>query len=279
MAPKNAGKKGGGCVSEAVLSRVLRVDHSVYDAVREYWNVHIHDLAIARSPIGTPGFFQELDEYRFDKLRYLPNLVDFSAYAGKELLEIGCGVGIDLVRFALGKAIVTGVDLSPKSIQLAKQNFQNLRLPGALDVMNGEVLEFPDNHFDVVYGHGVLQYTPDPQQMVDECFRVLRPGGTAIFMVYNKYSWLSAMRKFTKVELEHEDAPVFRMFSIPEFKRMLSRLSRVRIVPERFPVRTRLHQGLKAKMYNEGFVRLFNMLPRSFVRPLGWHLMAFGTKE
>ena len=42
-----------------------------------------------------------LDEYRFDKLRYLPQVVDFNAYKGKKLLEVGCGVGIE----ALGSPI------------------------------------------------------------------------------------------------------------------------------------------------------------------------------
>ncbi|NOY76792.1 MAG: hypothetical protein GXO76_02860, partial [Calditrichaeota bacterium] len=68
--------------------------------IHHYWNDHIHDLAIAKHPVGTLGFFDDLDEYRFDKLNYLPRVVDFSAYKGKKLLEIGCGVGIDLVHFA-----------------------------------------------------------------------------------------------------------------------------------------------------------------------------------
>jgi len=88
-----------------------------------YWNEHIHDLEVATQPLGSIGFFDELDEYRFDKLRYLPQLVDFSGFSGKKLLEVGCGVGIDLVRFAKGGTDVTGIDLAEVSIDLAKQNF------------------------------------------------------------------------------------------------------------------------------------------------------------
>jgi hypothetical protein len=81
-----------------------------------------------------------------------------------------------------------------------------------------------------------------------------------------------------KVELEHEDAPVLRKYSIPEFKRMLTKFSKIEIIPERFPVKTRLHQGVKALLYNYVFVGLFNTVPRSLVRPLGWHIMAKAVK-
>jgi ubiquinone/menaquinone biosynthesis C-methylase UbiE len=228
--------------------------------------------------VGTLGFFQELDEYRFDKLRYLPRVVDFSAYRGQQLLEVGCGVGIDLVRFAGQGAVVTGVDLAQVSIDLARKNFELRSLAADLRVMNGEALEFKDNSFDAVYAHGVLQYTANAQRMVHELHRVLRPGGQAILMVYNKYSWLNVLSKLMKVELEHEDAPVLRKYSIREFRELLEPFTNVRVVPERFPVKTRLHHGLKATLYNRFFVGTFQLLPKSLVRPTGWHLMAFAYK-
>jgi hypothetical protein len=55
---------------------------------------------------------------------------------------------------------------------------------------------------------------------------------------------------------------------------MLAAFQRVDIIPERFPVRTRIHSGLKARLYNTLFVDAFNLLPKAMVRPLGWHLMA-----
>jgi ubiquinone/menaquinone biosynthesis C-methylase UbiE len=251
---------------------------ALLDSIRVYWNEHIHDLEIATEPVGTKGFFRELDQYRFDKLRYLPQVVNFPTYRGRKLLEVGCGAAIDLVRFARDGAVVTGVDLAETSIELARQNFAHAGLTAELYVMNGEALEFADETFEVVYAHGVLQYTADAQKMVDEIYRVLRPGGQAICMVYNKYSWLNALSKLTKVELEHEDAPVLRKYSVWEFKKLLRPFRRVRIVPERFPVETRLHRGLKARLYNRIFVRAFQSLPRALVRPTGWHLMAFATK-
>lgn len=246
--------------------------------VRDYWNRHIHDLEITKHPVGTPGFFADLDQYHFEKLHHLLRLVDFNAYAGRRVLEVGCGAGTDLVRFARGGAIVTGVDLSSSAIALAARNFEQQGLQADLREADGEHLPFEDDTFDLVYAHGVVQYTPDGQRLVDECRRVLKPGGKAVFQVYNRISWLNALSKLMKVPLEHEDAPVLEKYSAAEFRTLLGGFREIRVVEERFPVKSRLHGGLKGTIFNTFFVGTFNALPRSLVRRFGWHLLAFCSK-
>jgi len=249
------------------------------EQIGNYWNHRIHDLEMTDHPVGSREFFDDLDDYRFDKLHYLPRLVDFGGFAGQRVLEVGCGIGTDLVRFARGGARVTGVDLAETAIELARQNFA---LHGVvaedLRVANGEALPYANDSYDVVYGHGVLQYTSNAPAMIRECHRVLKPGGTGIFMVYNRVSWLNAMSKVMKVALEHEDAPVLKKYSIAEFRSLLAPFREARIVPERFPVKSRLHKGWKGVAFNTMFVGTFNALPREWVRPLGWHLMGFCRK-
>ena len=243
--------------------------------VREYWDRHIHDLEITRHPVGSRGFFDDLDQYHFEKLHHLLRLVDFDGYRGRSVLEVGCGAGVDLARFAKGGAEVTGVDLAPSAIELARANFSQQGLRGRFEVADGEHLPFPDNCFDLVYAHGVVQYTANPRQLVEECRRVVKPGGEAVFQVYNRVSWLNGLSKLMKVGLEHDDAPVLLKFSIGEFRRLVSRFREVEIVPERFPVKSRLHGGWKGAVYNGLFVGTFNTLPRPVVRRFGWHLLAF----
>lgn len=248
------------------------------DDVRAYWDRHIHDLEITTHSPGTRGFFDDLDHYHFEKLHHLLRLVEFDGYRGRSVLDVGCGAGVDLARFAKGGAIATGVDVAPSAIALAKANFEQQGLQGDFRVANGEQLPFPDSTFDLVYAHGVVQYTASPQRLVDEVRRVLKPGGTAIFQVYNRISWLNALSKLMQVGLEHEDAPVLLKFSLGEFRRLLSGFREVRIVPERFPVKSRLHKGWKGAVYNGVFVGVFNALPRSLVERFGWHLLAFCVK-
>jgi SAM-dependent methyltransferase len=247
-------------------------------AVRLYWDHHIHDLEITRHPVGSRAFFDDLDQYHFEKLHHLTRLVDFDGYRGQMVLDVGCGAGVDLARFAKGGAKVTGVDLAPSAIALARANLEQQRLAAHLEVADGEQLPFPDNAFDLVFAHGVVQYTASPQLMVDECRRVLKPGGRAVFQVYNRISWLNGLARLTKVGLEHEDAPVLLKFSAAEFRRLLGGFREVRIVPERFPVKSRLHGGWKGIVFNTVFVGAFNALPRAVVRRFGWHLLAFCTK-
>jgi SAM-dependent methyltransferase len=243
--------------------------------VRQYWETHIHDLDITQHPSGSAGFFADLEQYHFEKLHHLPLLIPFDQSRGRRVLDVGCGAGTDLVRFARAGAIPTGVDLAASSVALAKQNFALEGLHANLLVADGEKLPFAERRFDVVYAHGVMQYTTDAAALVRECRRVLKPGGTAIFQVYNRVSWLNALSRVTKVELEHVDAPEYHKYSIGEFRALLKDFSRVTIVPERFPVKTRLHGGLKGAMFNTCFVGLFNAMPRRLVRRFGWHLLAF----
>jgi SAM-dependent methyltransferase len=248
------------------------------DRVREYWNQHIHDLEITAHPVGSRGFFDDLDQYHFEKLHHLLRLVKFDGYRGRRVLEVGCGAGVDLARFAKGGASVVGVDLSSSAIDLARANFEQQGLTGEFRVADGEALPFEDNSFDLVFAHGVVQYTADPKRLVEECRRVLKPGGEAVFQVYNRVSWLNALSKVMKVGLEHDDAPVLLKFSIGEFRTLVSGFREVRIVPERFPVRSRLHGGWKGAVYNGVFVGTFNALPKSLVQRFGWHLLAFCRK-
>ncbi len=246
--------------------------------IQKYWDHFLHDQEMSKALVGSPQWFTDLAAYRYEKLDYLPKVVDFQAYRGKRLLEVGCGIGLDLARFAQGGADVTGIDLSPRAVALAKQHLAQQGATGQVLQMNAEAMNFADGTFDTVYAHGVVQYTIDPQRMIDEIYRVLKPGGTAIFMLYHRDSWLMFMSKVTKVGLEHVDAPIFRTFGQRQARTLLGAFGKVVIVPERFPVATKLHHGLKAALYNGVFVPFFNALPKAITRRWGWHLMIWATK-
>src|SRR5205823_4005894 len=154
-------------------------------AVRTYWNSHIHDLEISQHPPGSAGFFTDLDAYHFEKLHHLLRLVDFDAWRGRDVLDLGCGAGVEVVRFARAGARVVALDLADSAVNLARQNLTQQSQQAGLVVADGEALPLRDASTDFVFAHGVVQYTNDDRRLVAECHRVLRPGGLALFQVYN----------------------------------------------------------------------------------------------
>jgi SAM-dependent methyltransferase len=247
-------------------------------AVRKYWDTHIHDLEISAHAPGTREFFADLDQYHFEKLHHLPELIQFERWRDRDVLDVGCGAGVEVVRLARAGARVTGIDLAPSAAALTLENVRQQCLTARVVCADGERLPFRDSSFDLVYAHGVVQYAAVDTAVVAECHRVVRPGGRVIVQVYNRVSWLNLLSKVMKVPLEHDDAPVLRRYSIGELRGLMAPFARVEIIPERFPVKSRLHKGWKGAAFNAGFVGTFNALPRAWVRRFGWHLLADARK-
>lgn len=254
------------------------VTQNLVDRIREYWTQNLHDMAVVRHEVGSREFFEDLDEYHFDKQRHLEKVLDYASCRGKKVLDVGCGVGVDLARFARAGAVVTGVDISQRAIDLAIKNFEYQGLQAELQVMDGENLDYPDNTFDFVYAHGILPYAENEAQVVREIHRVLKPGGEALLQAYHKYSWMYLLRNIMNVRLEHERAPVFRVHTIGRIKEIVSPFKETQVIFERFPVKTRLHGGLKGAFYNTVFVGTFNAIPRPLVRRFGWHIIVKAVK-
>jgi ubiquinone/menaquinone biosynthesis C-methylase UbiE len=114
--------------------------------------------------------------------------MEFALHAGESVLEVGGGMGTDLAQFAKHGAIVTDVDLSSGHLELAQENFRLRGLPGRFVHHDAEKLPFDDATFDLVYSNGVIHHSPNTEQMVREMWRVLKPGGRAIVMVYAENS-------------------------------------------------------------------------------------------
>lgn len=109
----------------------------------------------------------------------------FYYFKNKKVLEIGCGAGVDAVRFTNADALYTGIDLTDIAVSLTKKKIKN---KGIVITMNAESLDFPDDYFDLIYSHGVIHHTITPQKVIEEIYRVLKPHGLFCLMIYNKLS-------------------------------------------------------------------------------------------
>jgi ubiquinone/menaquinone biosynthesis C-methylase UbiE len=137
---------------------------------------------------GTRAFFESVEAHRYREEFHIPQVVDFAAFAGMRVLEIGGGLGTDGRQFAKHGAHYVDADLSTGSLVLARQGFRAYGLTGHFLNTDAERLPFADGVFDAVYSHGVLHHTPETATAIREVHRVLRPGGRAIIMLYARES-------------------------------------------------------------------------------------------
>jgi len=159
------------------------------DDVREFWNSNPCQSTLSSSD-DRLRYFQEISNKRYGGREWhIPIVAHFPAFRGKDVLEIGCGIATDGLEFAKNGANCVGVDLTPHSIELARERFTIFGVPGRFEVANAaEGLPFPDSSFDHVYSFGVIHHSPDPQKIAGEIHRVLRKHGTFTVMLYNKSS-------------------------------------------------------------------------------------------
>jgi len=133
-------------------------------------------------------YFNEIQNKRYRLEWHIPIAAKFSDYKNKRVLEVGCGIGIDGSQFAKNGAIYYGIDLTDEGIKLAKENFNLSGYDGKFQIANAENLLFDNNEFDHVYSWGVIHHSPDTESIVNEIYRILKPGGTFCIMVYNRTS-------------------------------------------------------------------------------------------
>jgi ubiquinone/menaquinone biosynthesis C-methylase UbiE len=157
--------------------------------VKEFWNSNPcqSDLSTADD---RRRYFEEISRNRFGKREWhVPTVAAFDQYRGKDVLEVGCSIATDGLEFAKNGANYTGVDLTPNAIEMARERFQLFGVPGRFEVSNAEErIPFADETFDHVYSFGVIHHSPVPEKIVREVHRVLRRGGTATVMLYNRSS-------------------------------------------------------------------------------------------
>lgn len=190
------------------------------ESVRDFWDANPCQSDLS-SQSERKRYFEEITRNRFFKREWhVPLIARFDKFKNKDVLEIGCGIGTDGFEFAKKGANYIGVDLSINSINLAKERFELFQVKGSFIVVNAEeALPFPDNTFDHVYSFGVIHHSPNPEAIVSEMYRVLKPNGTFTVMLYNR----SSINYYIEIMFLRK---IFRWLLIPKFMpRLLAKVA------------------------------------------------------
>lgn len=157
----------------------------------EFWD-ELCGSALARSLGVTDSSKESLkrfDDWYFDFYPYLFHHIPFARLQGRRVLEIGLGYGTVSQRLAEGGAIYTGLDIAPGPVAMVNHRLAQCGLPGHAYL--GSILDpqFPAESFEHVVAIGCLHHTGNLKLAIEQCHRLLQPGGSLIFMVYYAYSY------------------------------------------------------------------------------------------
>ena len=248
--------------------------------------------AVAAGPL-TPGsreYFARIEQNRYEEYApWMARVFPFAQSRWLTVLEVGCGLGTDLVQFARGGATCYGIDLSPVHLDLAQQRFRLEKVTTRLAQADCEQLPFASESFDAVYSFGVLHHTPGTQQAVNEIHRVVRSRGTAWVSLYHRCSaffWMALLLRkglvggelfrrgwrglLAEVEYrEHSDAmPLVRTYTRRRARRLFGAFTQVDIVTHHLEPSHFLFLG---RWLNDDAIR--RLEPH-----LGWYLVVRAVK-
>ena len=161
--------------------------------VRDFWNRRPCNIRHSSRPIGEREYFDEVEARKYFVEPHIPGFAAFSQWSGKRVLEVGCGIGTDTINFARAGAQVTAIDLSERSLEIARNRAAVYKLTN-INFVHANVEELAailpaTTRYDLVYSFGVLHHTPNPNTALRQMVSFLAPGGTLKLMVYHRYSW------------------------------------------------------------------------------------------
>lgn len=261
-------------------------------AVQKYWNDRPCNIRHSTKEIGTREYFDEVERRKYLVEPHIPRFADFERWRGKKVLEIGCGIGTDSMNFARHGAEVTAVDLSEKSLEVARKRAQVFGLADRIRFIQADaehLTEYvPSEPYDLIYSFGVIHHTPHPDRVLAQFPRFAKPDTTVKIMLYYRWSWKvlwilarygkGAFWKLDRLIADNSEAqtgcPVTYAYSRAGAARLLAH-GRLRVVKSEvdhiFPYR--IQDYVK---YRYVRVWYFRWMPAFLFRALekfaGWHL-------
>lgn len=177
------------------MRKAFTNDQALNQRVRDWWNKNPFNYFVDDEE-GSWAFFRNVDR-KFLKwipfmqkggYPFLTRYVDMKGLQGKNVLDIACGTGVLTEQFVRMGANVTGIDLTPKAVELTKKRLALYGLTANIIEGDAQKLPFPDHSFDFVCAWGCLMHMPNTEKAISEIQRVLKPGGKGLAMMYHSNS-------------------------------------------------------------------------------------------
>ncbi len=186
----------------------------------------------------------------------------------QRILDVGCGLGMYVRQMRRFSDEVYGVDVDAEKVAEASKTLPNVYTAPA------EALPFPDNYFDVILLHEVIEHVDDDRQTIAEAFRCLRPGGRVVIYAPNRlypfethgfylgkryYFRLLPLVNYTPDCIRNRFAPHVRIYTQRGIRRLF------RGLPVEFEVTSHILPGLDNVAQRHGRLGRFILAGRDLV--------------
>lgn len=204
--------------------------------VREFWEREpcgTDRAVVADLPPRTRPWFEEVERFRYAVEPFIFSLAQFTRHRGRSVLEVGVGAGTDHLQWARAGCTCAGVDLTDAAVETTRERLREYGFQSDLRRIDAEELPFASDQFDIVYSWGVIHHSADPERIVAEIRRVLKPGGLFLGMMYGRRSVIALRfwvrhallngrpwRSIADVLAAHVESPGTKAYTVPELRRM-----------------------------------------------------------
>lgn len=242
--------------------------------VYHFWNERPCNIKHSTKEIGTREYFEEVTKRKYLVEPHILKFANFEKYNDKFVLEVGCGIGTAAQSFIENGSIYTGIDLSDKSVEIAKKRLEVFKLDGNIFQCNIEEVDNINNiEFDLIYSFGVLHHTPDIVKSISNIYKMLKIGGEFKLMLYAKNSWkyFEIMEGLDQYEAQN-GVPIANVYTNEEIYDLLKDFKNIKIEQTHiFPYKIEQYKNYiyEKRDYFETMPKeLFDCLEKN----LGWHL-------
>jgi len=246
--------------------------------VQSFWDARPCNIRHSSLPFCSREYFEAVTAKKFFVEPHLPAFADFNSYSGKNVLEIGCGIGTCAEQFVKSGAHYTGIDLSPQSVEITTKRLQQIAEPSSFRVLtaNAEELSFylEPSFFDLIFSFGVIHHTPNPANVIKQLTHYSTSKTAIKAMVYAKNSWKSIMIEHGLDQPEAQSGcPIALAFTPNEVADLFSPFTVNRIQQTHiFPYQV---DDYKKDLYikQPWFEQMPGPMLSALEQSLGWHLL------
>jgi len=244
--------------------------------VRQYWDKVPCNLNHSNKDIGTKEYFDEVEQKKIFVEPHINSFSNFPFWKDKTVLEIGCGLGTMGINFVRNGAIYTGVELSEKSCDLAKRNFEINNYSGEFYIGNAEELSkfVPITNFDLIYSFGVIQHTPNPEILISEINKYMNNDSILKIMLYASNSWKNIMIQSGLDQPEAQyGCPIANTYTVDDVIDLLSEYKIISIDQDHiFPYQISQYKNGQYKK-EPWFDSMPTQMFKALEKQMGWHLL------